>query len=82
MGEGSLYDVTSCPGGLCPRGSLSGGGGLCPGRSPYRGGGSLFREVSVQGVSVQGDTPPPTQYGKERAVRILLERILVLMLLF
>ena len=53
------------------------------GVSVQRGGGSLSRMVSVGGgVSVQGvsvkETPP---YGNERAVRILLECILVLRLL-
>ena len=46
-----------CPGVFCPGGrSLSRGisvqGGLCPGRG-FCPGGSLFRKVSVQGVSVQ-----------------------------
>ena len=49
-------------GGLCPGGSLSGGGG-----------GSVQGEGSVWRVSVM-ETPP---YGNERAVRILLECILV-----
>ena len=46
-------------------------------------GGSLSRKVSVQrgslsrGVSVR-ETPPPPLYGYARAVRILLECILVL----
>ena len=42
-------------------------GGLCPGGLCARGG------VSVQGGLCQGDPP----YGKEQAVRILLECILV-----
>ena len=47
-------------------------------------GGSLSRGVSaqgvfVQGISVQGGLCPP--YGNERAVRILLECILVLILI-
>ena len=61
-------------GGLCPRGTMSGGrGDLCPR-------GSVARGVSVQGglcprrVSVQVPTPP---YSHERAVHILLECILV-----
>ena len=52
------------------------GGCLCPGVSLS--GGSLSKGVSVEGVSVDGvsvrETPP---YGKEQAVRILLECILV-----
>ena len=50
--------------GLCPGGSLSGGslsGGLCPGR------------VSLSRGSLLGRPP----YGNERAVRILLECILI-----
>ena len=75
-----------CPGrGLCPggRGSLSRGKGvsvwgvLCPGgRGSLSGGrGSLSGGVSVQGQGglCQGDP----LYGKERAVRILLECFLV-----
>ena len=70
-----------CPGGFCPGGSLSGGslsrgflcqGYLCPGGNLSRG--SLSKWVSVQ------ETRPPRQkppYSKERAVRILLECILV-----
>ena len=59
MHNGSLYDVTSCPGGLCAEGSLSRGflsrgslsrGGLCAGVSVQR--------VSVQQVSVQGGLCP------------------------
>ena len=47
---------------LCPEGSLSGG--------------SLSRVGSLsRGASVR-ETPPPL-YGKEWAVRILLERVLV-----
>ena len=55
-----------CPGGLCPVGSLSRGvsvqSGLCPER------------VSLKGGLCQGDLP---LYGNVRAVRILLECILV-----
>ena len=44
------------------------------------GGGSLSGGLSVQGVSVQGvsvrETPPP--YGYVRAIRLLLECILVI----
>ena len=65
---------------LCPgRVSVLGGlhlGGLCPGGSLSRG--SLSRWVSVGGRSVQGGSlsgiPP---YGNERAVRIIMECILV-----
>ena len=91
QGEGGL-------GGLCPGGSLYKGGfclgsflgGLCPGGSLSRQGvsvqgdldqaggslprgGSLSRRVSVR------ETP---KYGNERAVRILLECILVVYYLF
>ena len=61
-GVGSLGGF--CPGGLCP-GDLC-PGGLCPG--------GLYLGVSVQWGSLS-KTPP---YGKERAVRILLECILVM----
>ena len=50
--------------GLCPGGLSPGEGGLCPGVSVW---GSLSRGVSVR------ETP----YGNERALRILLECILV-----
>ena len=54
---------------VCPQGvSLSGvlcPGGLCTGLGGVSAGGSLFGE------------PPPPRNGKERAVRILLECILV-----
>ena len=53
-----------CPGGLCP-GDLC-PGGLCPG--------GLYLGVSVQWGSLSRRPP----YGKERAVRILLECILVM----
>ena len=53
-----------CPGGYLSRGSLS-GGALCLGG------------VSVQGGLCQGDPLDRPPYGKERAVRILLECILV-----
>ena len=72
------------------------GAGLCPGVSVWgvsvQGGSG--RGVSVQGVSVRGslsrrpplgqETPPPGQrppYGNVRAIRILLECILVCYLL-
>ena len=69
----------SLSGGLCQRGSLSRGalclGGLSPGRSLTKGvsvqGGSLSGEVSVGGRGL-------TLYGKERAVHILLECVLIL----
>ena len=83
--EGSLSYGVSVQGHLCP-------GGLYPGTSLSRG--SLSRRVSVLGglqrvsvlgVSVQGGLCPggslsgrPPPYGKERAVRILLECILVM----
>ena len=78
LGEGSLSGGVSVWGslfwGLCSGESLS--WGLCLGVSVH--GGSLFgglclRRISVQGVSVR-ENPP---YGNERAVRILLECILV-----
>ena len=56
-------------GGLCLGGSLSKMGGLCPGEEVSVRGGSLSRE----GVSVKRDPP----YSYVRAVRILLECILV-----
>ena len=44
---------------------------------------SVLGGVSVQGVSVQGGlSGRPSLYGKERSVRILLECILVVMLIF
>ena len=62
--------------GLCPVGSLS--GGLCPGWVSVWGSlsrGSLSRGVSVQeGGGLCQEDPP---YGNVRAVRILLECILV-----
>ena len=62
---GGSWSLSWGEGDLCPGGSLSGGvsvwGGLCPGR------------VSVWGS--MSWRPPP--YGNERAVRILLECILV-----
>ena len=79
-----------CPGGLCPGGLCP--GGLRPGGSLSKGG-SLSRGFSVQGVSVQGASAreglcpggymlgrTPGQrspYSNKRAVRILLECILV-----
>ena len=84
---GGLHPGGLCPGGLCPGGSPS-RRGLCKGGSLSREvsdqGGFLSGGVSVQaGVSVRGglcqgdslDRDPP--YGNERAVRILLECILV-----
>ena len=57
--------------------SLS-GGGLCLGVSGGSlSGGSLTRGSLTRGVSVRGDPP----YGNERAVRILLECILVWLIL-
>ena len=76
--QGSLCPGRSLSGGLCP-----GGGVLCPGVGVFaRGvsaqgqGGSLpgGGRSQPRGVSVR-ETPPT--YGKERAVRILLECILV-----
>ena len=72
---GSLYDVTSCllfRRVLCPRGVSVQGESLS-------GGGSVSRGFSVQGVSVQGGLcqGDPILYGKEQAVRILLEYIFV-----
>ena len=77
--------------GLCPGGLRPGGlwlGGLCPGRAVSVQGGSLCRGVCLGGicpeaVSVQGGLCPGGSlsgrppYCNERAVRILLECILV-----
>ena len=57
-------------GGLCPE-----KGGLCPGGVWQ--GGSLSGGLSVQGGLCQGNPPP---YGYVRAVRILLDCILVVIL--
>ena len=76
QGEGGL-----CPGGifvqgdLCP-GGVSVQGSLCPGALCP--GGGLCLGVSVQGGSLAGRPP----YSNERAVRILLECILAISLLF
>ena len=62
-------------------GSLSRGVSVQEGVSVQ--GGSLSRVVSVQGVLCPGRLPPPDRdslYGEERAVRILLECILVFIL--
>ena len=68
-----------CPGGLCPEGGLSPGGSLSRGGSVQ---GGLCPGVSVQGVCPGGvsvrETPSWTEYGNKRAVRILLECILVI----
>ena len=81
----------SVQGGLHAGGRSPSGGGLCPGEclcwgvsvqgtvsvqgvSVHGGGGSLSRGVSVWGGSLSWRHPP---YGNERAVRILLECILV-----
>ena len=61
--EGSLSEGCLCPGG-------SWGGGLCLERF-------LSAGVSVQERSLLGGSLSGTPYGKERAVRILLECILV-----
>ena len=74
-GRGSLsrrwasVQGVSVQAGHCP-----GEEGLCPGWGSLSGS-SLSMGVSVQRVSVQGDPPP--KYGYVRAVRILLECILV-----
>ena len=64
----------SLSGGLCP-------GGLCPGSSLSRGSlsrGGLYLGVSVQGGFLsRGSLSGKPPYGNERAVRILLECILV-----
>ena len=87
---GSLSRGGSLCGALCLRG-VSVQGGLCPGGSLSRGvsvqgslsrgslsGGSLFRGVSACWVSVHGGLcHGDTLYGNGRAVRILLECILV-----
>ena len=67
----SVHRGGLCPGGVLCLGGVSVQGGLCLGESLSRG--SLFGEVSVQGVSVR-ETPT---YSYMRAVRILLECILV-----
>ena len=85
--QGSLYDVTSWShvpsAGLCLWPHVPSGGhipgGLCPG-DLFLGGVSLSRVSRVwEGGLCKGDplteTPP---YGKERAVHILLECILVM----
>ena len=78
--RGSLSGVSvQGEGGLCPGGSLGvsvqgeslSREGLCPG-------GGLCLGVSVQGGSLSGRPP----YSNERAVRILLECILAILLLF
>ena len=88
-GRGSLSreGVSVQEGGLCPgRGSLSREGGLCPGRGVFvQGGGSLSREGGLctgRGSLSRGALSgrPPNKdplYNNERAVRILLECILV-----
>ena len=83
LGGVSVSDPKFLPGGSLSRGSLSGvgiyvQGGLCPG-------GSLFGRVLCPGVSVQGvsvrDTPRQRpMYGKERAIHILLEFFLFLII--
>ena len=57
----------------CPGWSLCKEGGLCPGRGVSVQGEALSGRVSVWGVSIR-EIPP---YGNERALRILLECILV-----
>ena len=83
-GSQSLSGGVSIPGvsvpwGLCPGGSLGGSlggsvskGGLCPGEPLSKG--SLSRESMCGGVSCHRDPP----YDNERALRILLEYILVI----
>ena len=61
-----------CPGGLSVWGALS--GGLCPGGSLSRGGLCLEGGLYPGGLCQEDPLPP---YGKEQAVRILLECILV-----
>ena len=81
-GEGFLSGGSLSRRGLCPE-RVSVQGGLCPaggsmsrGGSLSSGGGSLSRVGSLSGgVSVRDPPPPP--YGYVRAVRILLECILV-----
>ena len=66
-------------GGLCPREWSLSQGGLCPGGVSVPGSGLCPRVVSVWGVSLWGglcEGDPPN--GNERAVRILLECILVI----
>ena len=88
--EGNVFTcvcLSTGAGGLCPRGwGLCLGGGLYPGGSLSRGiclGVCVQREgsltggrVCVQGVCLGGVCQPPP-YAKERAVRILLECILL-----
>ena len=78
----SLYDVTSC---LAAWSHVAFQGGLClwshvpSGKSPSRG--SLSGCGGLPDRNASLDTPPPPDrdppYGKERAVHILLECILV-----
>ena len=74
----SVWGV-SVQGDLSPEGGLC-LGGLCPGGSQF-----MREGVSVWGVVSVRETPrtktPPPPYGNERAVRILLECILVWVLL-
>ena len=75
-GRGSLYDVTSClaawshvpSGGLCLWFHVPSGGSLSRGGSPWQ-------RLPWTETPLNRDHSPP--YGKERAVRILLECILV-----
>ena len=84
LGQGNIFTgiyLSTGGGGLCPQGGLCPGeslsrGGLCPGESLSRG--VSVQGVSIQGVSVKGSLCQGDPHGKERAVRILLECILVL----
>ena len=77
-GGGGLYDVTSClavwshvpSGGLCLWSHVPPGGGVFLSRRGGLSGGASVRETPL-------DRDPPPVYGKELAVRILLECILV-----
>ena len=89
-GSQSLSWGVCVKGGFCLAGSLSGKGGSLSGEGGSLSGrvsvwGSLSRGISVQEGSVWGgslprEIPPDGDlpYGKERAIRILLECILVL----
>ena len=72
--SGVFFGGVSVQGGSLSRQGVSVQGDLCPGRGVSAQGGSLSRRGSLsRGVSVR-ETP---KYGNERAVRILLECILV-----
>ena len=76
-GEGSLSKGDLCPGALCPRGvSVQGGGVSVQGVSVQ--GGSLFR--GQRGLCPGGSLSGRPLYGNVRAVRTLLECILVYIL--